>query len=116
MIVVAKPMIVRVEGTYLVGSVRGRRRRGARRGMVGLDRQRADTAGQALAPVPRLASSTAVGLARRMSGGQWAAVESGVAAATARMLRMLPPGRAAELAAAVTVDLDTTDVEVYGRK
>jgi len=83
---------------------------------VGLDRQRADVAGQALAPVPGLASSTAAGLARRMSAGQWAAVETGVAASTARMLGMLPARRAAALAADVTLDLDTTDVEVYGRK
>jgi Transposase DDE domain group 1 len=84
--------------------------------LVGLDRQRADVAGQSLAPVPGLASTTATGLARRMTGGQWAAVETGVAAATARMLGMLPAGRAAALAAEVTVDLDTTDVEVYGGK
>ena len=51
-----------------------------------------------------------------MSAKQWAAVESGVAAATARMLGMVPARRAAALAADVTVDLDTTDVEVYGRK
>jgi hypothetical protein len=42
--------------------------------LVGLDRQRADGAGQALSPVPGLACSTATGLARRMSAGQWAAV------------------------------------------
>ena len=84
--------------------------------LVGLDRQRADEAGQALSPVPGLAASTACGLARRMTAGQWAAVERGVAAATARMLEMLPARRAAVLAGQVTVDLDTTDVEVYGRK
>ena len=84
--------------------------------LVGLDRQRADAAGQALAPVPGLASSTATGLARRLTNRQWAAVETGLAAATARMLRMLPPRRAAALAADVTVDLDSTDVEVYGGK
>ena len=83
---------------------------------VGLDRQRADVAGQALAPVPGLASSTAAGLARRISDRQWAAVETGIAAATARMLRILPAARATALAADVTLDLDTTDVEVYGRK
>jgi hypothetical protein len=37
-------------------------------------------------------------------------------AATARMLGMLPARRAAALTADVTVDLDTTDVEVYGGK
>jgi hypothetical protein len=84
--------------------------------LVGLDRQRADAAGQALAPVPGLASSTAAGLARRMSADQWAAVETGVAAATARMLCLLPARRAAVLAEQVTVDLDSTDVEVYGSK
>lgn len=83
---------------------------------VGLDRQCADAAGQALAPVPGLATSTAAGLARRMTDRQWTAVETGVAAATARTLRMLPARRAAALAAEVTIDLDTTDVEVYGRK
>jgi hypothetical protein len=83
--------------------------------LVGLDRQRADTAGQALAPVPGLASTTAAGLARRITAGQWAAVETGVARSTARMLGLLPAGRAAALAEQVTIDLDTTDVEVYGR-
>jgi hypothetical protein len=84
--------------------------------LVGLDRQRADPAGQALWPVPGLASSTATGLARRLTAGRWAAVEAGVAASTAWMLRMLPARRAADLAADVTVGLDTTDVEVYGSK
>src|SRR5439155_26630375 len=83
--------------------------------LVGLDRQRADTAGQALCPVTGLCSTTAAGLARRVSAGQWAAVETGVAAATGRMLGLLPARRAAGLAAEATVDLDTTDVEVYGR-
>jgi hypothetical protein len=84
--------------------------------LVGLDRQRADAAGQVLAPVRGLATSTASGLARRVSEGQWAVVESGVAVCTDRMLRMVPAARAAVLAGEVTVDLDTTDVEVYGRK
>src|SRR6266571_4086264 len=61
--------------------------------LVGLDRQRADTAGQQLAPVPDLAATTAAGLARR-----------------------LPAGQAAALCEQVTIDLDTTDVEVYGRR
>ena len=46
--------------------------------LVGLDRQRADTAGQQLAPVPDLAATTAAGLARRLSAGQWHAVETGL--------------------------------------
>jgi hypothetical protein len=67
--------------------------------------------------VPGLASTTAAGLARRVTPGQWRAVESGLAVVTGRMLDLLPAERAAALAAGpVTIDLDTTDVEVYGRK
>ncbi len=85
--------------------------------LVGLDRQRADTAGQQIAPVPGLSSTTAAGLARRITASQWQAVEAGVAAATGRMLAMLPAPRAAALTEGpVTIDLDTTDVEVYGSK
>ena len=85
--------------------------------MIGLDRQRADAAGQLLTPVPGLASTTAAGLARRVTPAQWQAVETGLAAVTGRMLDLLPAERAAALAGGpVTIDLDTTDVEVYGRK
>ena len=54
--------------------------------LTGLDRQRADAAGQQLTPVPGLASTTAAGLARRITPAQWQAVESGLAAVTGRML------------------------------
>ena len=85
--------------------------------LTGLDRQRADAAGQLITPVPGLASTTAAGLARRITPGQWRAVETGLAAVTGRMLAMVPAPRAAALAEGpVTIDLDTTDVEVYGRK
>jgi hypothetical protein len=85
--------------------------------LTGLDRQRADAAGQQLTPVPGLASTTAAGLARRLTAAQWRAVESGLAVATGRMLDLLPAGRAAALAGGpVTIDLDATDVEVYGCK
>ena len=85
--------------------------------LTGLDRQRADAAGQQLTPVPGLASTTAAGLARRFTPAQWEAVETGLAAVTGRMLDLLPGERAAALAGGpVTIDLDTTDVEVYGRK
>ena len=43
--------------------------------LTGLDRQRADAAGQQLTPVPGLASTTAAGLARRFTPAQWQAVE-----------------------------------------
>ena len=85
--------------------------------LTGLDRQRADAAGQQLTPVPGLSSTTAAGLARRITPGQWEAIEAGVAAVTERMLALLVPERAADLAGGpVTIDLDATDVEVYGRK
>ncbi len=85
--------------------------------LTGLDRQRADVAGQQLTPVPGLASTTAAGLARRITPAQWEAVERGLAVVTGRMLSLLSAERAAALAEGpVTIDLDTTDVEVYGRK
>jgi hypothetical protein len=85
--------------------------------LTGLDRQRADAAGQQLTPVPGLASTTAAGLARRITPAQWEAVERGLAVVTGRMLSLLSAERAAALAEGpVTIDLDTTDVEVYGRK
>jgi Transposase DDE domain group 1 len=85
--------------------------------LTGLDRQRADAAGQQLTPVPGLASTTAAGLARRITPAQWEAVGHGLAAVTSRMLLLLPAERAAALTdGPVTIDLDATDVEVYGRK
>ena len=85
--------------------------------LVGLDRQRADAAGQQIAPVPGLSSTTAAGVARRITGEQWKAVEAGLAAVTGRMLSLLPVPRAAALTGGpVTIDLDATDVEVYGSK
>ena len=84
--------------------------------LVGLDHQRDDVAGQVLAPVAGLSSTTAAGLARRFTDGQWHGVETGVGDIGAAMLAALPPARAAALCETVTIDLDTTDVEVYGRK
>jgi Transposase DDE domain group 1 len=85
--------------------------------LAGLDRQRADAAGQQITPVPGLSSTTAAGLARRITPAQWQAVETGLAAVTGQVLGMLPGPRAAALAdGPVTIDLDTTDVEVYGSK
>ena len=85
--------------------------------LVGLDRLRADQAGQQVTPVPGLATSTATGIARRFTAGHWRGAEAGLAAATARMVGLLPAERAAELAEGpVTIDIDATDVEVYGSK
>src|SRR6266851_4979916 len=85
--------------------------------LVGLDRLRADEAGQQVTPVPGLATSTATGLARRFTARHWRGAEAGLAQATARMTGLLPAERAAELAEGpVTIDIDATDVEVYGSK
>src|SRR5487761_1226689 len=85
--------------------------------LAGLDRQRADAAGQQVTPVPGLSSTTAAGLARRITAGQRRPVETGLAAVTERMLELQPAPRAAALAEGpVTIDLDATDVEVYGSK
>src|SRR4051812_18240878 len=86
--------------------------------LVGLDRHRADAAGQALTPVPGLASTTAAGLARKLTEGQWAAVETGLGDVHTTALDLLERSarqRARALCTQVTIDLDTTDVEVYGR-
>jgi hypothetical protein len=85
--------------------------------LVGLDRVRADQAGQLLTPVPGLATSTATGIARRFTGKHWRGAEAGLAGATASMIGLLPAERAAELAEGpVTIDIDATGVEVYGSK
>ncbi len=84
--------------------------------LAGLDRLRADTAGQMLTPVPGLSSTTAAGLARRIDSQGWRRVEAGVAAVNARMLALLPAARRARLCAGATIDIDATDVEVYGAK
>jgi hypothetical protein len=85
--------------------------------MVGLDRLRADTAGQQLVGrVAGLASTTAHGLARRLTGDQWLAVETALARVHERMLAMVPARQRTRLTGSATIDLDATDVEVYGRK
>ena len=85
--------------------------------LVGLDRVRADQAGQQVTPVPGLATPAAAGIARRFTGKHWRGTGAGLAAATARMTALLPAERAAELAAGpVTIDTGATDVEVYGSK
>ena len=85
--------------------------------LVGLDRPRADAAGRRLTPVPGLATSTATGIARRFTAGHSRGVEAGLAAVTAQMAGLLPGERAAELAEGpVTIDIDATDVEVYGSR
>ena len=47
--------------------------------LVGLDRLRANEAGQQVTPVPGLAASTATGLARRFTPEHWRGAEAGLA-------------------------------------
>ena len=84
--------------------------------LVGLDRQRADLAAAELSAVPVLASTTAAGLARRFGEDQLAGLENGVATLTAKAHRLLPAERRVGLEASVTLDMDSTDVEVYGSR
>ena len=64
--------------------------------LVGLNRVRADEAGQQVTPVPGLATSTATGVARRFTAKHWRGAEMGLAAATSRMLGLLPAERRSE--------------------
>lgn len=84
--------------------------------LVSLDRQRADVAAVELSAVPVLAATTAAGLARRFGPEQLAGVETASAELAERAFGLLPLSRRVELGAWVTVDLDSTDVEVYGSK
>jgi hypothetical protein len=84
---------------------------------TGLDRRRADTAGEALSAVPTPASTTAVELAQRFGPAQLAGVEEGIGEIACRVMGLLPATRQAVLrAGGATIDLDGTDVEVYGAK
>ena len=84
--------------------------------LVSLDRQRADVAACELSAVPVLASTTAAGLARRFGPEHLAGVETAIADLVERSVDLLPVQRRIGLGASVTVDLDSTDVEVYGSK
>ncbi len=83
--------------------------------LVSLDRRRADVAGQQLEPVPTPPSTTAAGIARRFGAEEFAGIETGIAAIHAKVVPMLGRVRSSALLRSVTIDGDTTDVEVYGR-
>ncbi len=84
---------------------------------TGLDRRRADAAGQALSAVATPASTTAVDLAERFGPAQLAGIEEGIGEIVGRVVRLLSATRRTVLrAGTVTIDLDGTDVEVYGSK
>jgi hypothetical protein len=82
--------------------------------LVALDRQREDVAAVELSAVPPIPSTTAASLARRFGTSQFAGIEAATADLVGRACRLLSVGRRAKLEAGATVDLDSTDVEVYG--
>ena len=79
---------------------------------------RADVAGSALRAVPDApASTTFISLARRFDEARIGDLESAVGAMAARWFAALPEARRHQLAAVrPTVDLDPSDIEVYGSK
>lgn len=79
-----------------------------------LDRLRADQVGTLLGPVVP-PSTTAAGLAKRLTGQRLTSLEHGLAQVGARVIAGLPAARREVLLRQVTIDLDTTDIEVYGR-
>ncbi|HRA77078.1 MAG: transposase [Dermatophilaceae bacterium] len=83
--------------------------------MSGLDRRRADAAGQELEPVPTPASGTAAGIAKRFTVEHLLAVEEAIGAINTEWVSRLPALRRAVLLRQATIDGDATDVEVYGR-
>jgi Transposase DDE domain group 1 len=83
--------------------------------MVGLDRRREDAAGQMLEPVPTPASTTWAGNAKRFTGKHLAGLPAAVKTINTEWVSRLPAPRRGALLREVTIDGDTTDVEVYGR-
>ncbi len=83
-----------------------------------IDHRRSDTAGAELRAVARPPASTTVGaLGGRFSDKHLAGLESANATLIARALSILPPPERSRLTSTrPTVDLDPTDVEVYGHK
>ncbi|HEX5116168.1 MAG TPA: IS1380 family transposase [Pseudonocardiaceae bacterium] len=82
--------------------------------LVSLDRLRADTAGQELVRVPTPAWTTAAGVAGRFTPEHLAGIEAGLAVLHQRVLTGLGQVRRSSLLREVTLDVDATDVEVYG--
>jgi hypothetical protein len=86
--------------------------------MVDLDHVRDDVAGAALRAVPQPpASTTFVGLAQRFDDVTIADLEAAVGVLVGRAFGLMPPQRRDALVAVrPTIDLDPTDIEVYGPK
>lgn len=101
-------------GELLVGLVQSQMLGGD--ALVALDRQRRDAAAVELSAVPTLPATTAGNLARRFTPAHFAGVEAANAAVVARAYRLLPSDRRAKLEQSLTIDMDSTDVEVYGSR
>lgn len=84
--------------------------------LIGLDRRRADVAGGMLAPVPTAPSTTAARLAKRFDTTKWRAVETAIGRIAGRVIGHVREQRRETLLASPTLDLDATDVEVYGSR
>jgi len=84
--------------------------------LVALDRQRRDVAAVELSAVPAIPATTAGDLAGRFTTEHFAGLEAANAQLIARAHRLLPDQRRVALSASVTIDMDSTDVEVYGSK
>jgi len=84
--------------------------------LVALDRQRQDVAAAELSAVPGIASTTAGSLARRFGAGQLAGIEVAAGDLAGRAFGLLPASRRVRLSGWATLDLDSTDVEVYGSR
>jgi hypothetical protein len=85
--------------------------------LVSLDRRRDDLVGEALSVVPTPASTPTAGLAARFDAAQLVGIEDGIAEITRRAVGLLSARRRTRLQTRpVTIDLDGTDVEVYGAK
>ncbi len=84
--------------------------------LVALDRQRQDVAAAELSAVPGIASTTAGSLARRFEAEHLAGIEAAVADLAGRAFGLLSATRRVGLSSRATLDLDSTDVEVYGSR
>ena len=84
--------------------------------LVALDRQRQDVAAGELSAVPGIASTTAGALARRFGAAQLVGVETATAGLAGRAFELLSARRKVHLCGRATLDLDSTDVEVYGSR
>ena len=86
-------------------------------GLVAVDRQRVDQAAALLSALPSVPSTTAAGIARRFGPEQLAGIETGLATILARAVARMDDERRAQLFGVdPTIDMDSSEVEVYGRK